>query len=61
MFYTNAAIYGFAAVLFLLIGSGDLQPWADNSKHKTTVVKRAAGKGAVNTTYVADADEVTYI
>lgn len=34
MFYITAEIYIFGVIVFLLIGSGDLQPWAKQDKYQ---------------------------
>ncbi|XP_046332455.2 uncharacterized transporter slc-17.2-like [Haliotis rufescens] len=60
VFYMNAAVYFIGALTYLIFGSGEIQPWADNSVEKNDVeAPRSRKQSEVNAGYINDADEMS--
>ncbi|XP_067658258.1 uncharacterized transporter slc-17.2-like [Haliotis asinina] len=55
VFYIIAAVYVVAALIFVFFGSGEIQPWAQNSDRITDLeIAESSTKGEVNSAYVSD-------
>ncbi|XP_067659141.1 uncharacterized transporter slc-17.2-like isoform X2 [Haliotis asinina] len=61
VFYLNSGFYVFGALVFLLFGSGEIQPWADNSVKKEVDVPGPKKQSELNAGYINDADEVSHM
>ncbi|XP_067658260.1 uncharacterized transporter slc-17.2-like [Haliotis asinina] len=55
-FFISAGIYVVAAVVFIIFGSGKIQPWADNSAEEHTA--EPTKKCEINKAYIKDIDEL---
>ena len=48
-FYVAAAIYFFGAAFYVVMGQGEVQPWADNDEQDTTTTTTATTTTAATT------------
>ncbi|XP_071110058.1 uncharacterized transporter slc-17.2-like [Haliotis cracherodii] len=55
VFYSSAAVYVISAFLFVIFGSGEIQPWAENSDKITDLeIPESRTESEVNAAYVGD-------
>ncbi|XP_046332424.2 uncharacterized transporter slc-17.2-like [Haliotis rufescens] len=56
VFYISAGIYVVAALIFIIFGSGKIEPWADNSADEN--IPEPTRKSEINEAYVKDMDDL---
>ncbi len=65
VFFMNAGVFVFAAVVFVLLGTGEPQSWAMDTKvvhvADNSTDAHVGDHEHVNESYVADTDEITHI